>query len=195
MLIKIDQDFHEHLTTTEKHVINFINANPDKVAAMSILEVAEQTFSSPATVSRTIKKCGISGFAELRYLLAQQAETTRKDSIEVNDIFNKSLLEVTNTIDHLSTDTILRAVKEIKEAKRIYLLSRGLTELVAREFELKLQILGYNVFAISDPAIMQKITSEARPGELLFIFSLSGQTKELLTAAENASSLGAHIIC
>ena len=83
MLIKIDQDFHEHLTTTEKHVINFINANPDKVAAMSILEVAEQTFSSPATVSRTIKKCGISGFAELRYLLAQQAETTRKDSIEV----------------------------------------------------------------------------------------------------------------
>ena len=135
MLIKIDQDFHEHLTTTEKHVINFINANPDKVAAMSILEVAEQTFSSPATVSRTIKKCGISGFAELRYLLAQQAETTRKDSIEVNDIFNKSLLEVTNTIDHLSTDTILRAVKEIKEAKRIYLLSRGLTELVAREFE------------------------------------------------------------
>ena len=37
---------------------------------MSILEVAEQTFSSPATVSRTIKKCGISGFAELRYLLA-----------------------------------------------------------------------------------------------------------------------------
>ena len=195
MLIKIDQDFHEHLTTTEKHVINFINANPDKVAAMSILEVAEQTFSSPATVSRTIKKCGISGFAELRYLLAQQAETTRKDSIEVNDIFNKSLLEVTNTIDHLSTDTILRAVKEIKEAKRIYLLSRGLTELAAREFELKLQILGYNVFAISDPAIMQKITSEARPGELLFIFSLSGQTKELLTAAENASSLGAHIIC
>ena len=55
MLIKIDQDFHERLTTTEKHVINFINANPDKVLAMSILEVAEQTFSSPATVSRTIK--------------------------------------------------------------------------------------------------------------------------------------------
>ena len=195
MLIKIDQDFHERLTTTEKHVINFINANPDKVLAMSILEVAEQTFSSPATVSRTIKKCGISGFAELRYLLSQQAEEARQDSIKVNEIFNKSLSEVTNTIDHLSTDTILRVVKEIKEARRIYLLSRGLTELVAREFELKLQILGYNVFANSDPAIMQKITREVRPGELVFVFSLSGLTEELVKAAENASSLGAHIIC
>ena len=119
--------------------------------------MAEQTFSSPATVSRTIKKCGISGFAELRYLLSQQAEEARQDSIEVNEIFNKSLSEVTNTIDHLSTDTILRVVKEIKEARRIYLLSRGLTELVAREFELKLQILGYNVFANSDPAIMNSL--------------------------------------
>ena len=27
---QIDQDFHERLTTTEKHVINFINANPDR---------------------------------------------------------------------------------------------------------------------------------------------------------------------
>ena len=75
MLIKIDHDFHEHLTDTEKKVINFINMNTDKISSMSISDVAEATYSSPATVSRTIKKCGISGFAELRYLLTQQAET------------------------------------------------------------------------------------------------------------------------
>ncbi len=194
MLIKIDHDFHERLTNTEKQVINFINMNVDKISSMSILDVAEATYSSPATVSRTIKKCGISGFAELRYLLTQQTET-KKDSIDVNEIFNKSLLEVTNTIDHLSIDTILKAVDEIMKAKRIYLLSRGLTELVAQEFSLKLQLLGYNVFANSDLAIMQKITASIRRDELVFIFSLSGTTKELLSAAENASSLGARIIC
>ena len=42
---------------------------------------------------------------------------------------------------------------------------------------------------------MQKITREVRPGELVFVFSLSGLTEELVKAAENASSLGAHIIC
>ena len=84
MLIKIDHDFHERLTNTEKQVINFINMNVDKISAMSILDVAEATYSSPATVSRTIKKCGISGFAELRYLLTQQTET-KKDSADVNE--------------------------------------------------------------------------------------------------------------
>lgn len=194
MLIKIDHDFHERLTNTEKQVINFINMNVDKISSMSILDVAAATYSSPATVSRTIKKCGISGFAELRYLLAQQTQT-KKDSVDVNEIFNKSLLEVTNTIDHLSIDTILSVVNEITKAKRIYLLSRGLTELVAQEFALKLQILGYNIFANSDPAIMQKITANIKRDELVFIFSLSGTTMELVSAAENAASLGARMIC
>lgn len=194
MLIKIDHDFHEHLTDTEKKVINFINMNVDKISAMSISDVADATFSSPATVSRTIKKCGISGFAELRYLLTQETKTEQHDA-DVNEIFNKSLLEVSNTIDHLSIDTILSVVKELRQASRIYLLSRGLTEHVAQEFALKLQILGFNVFANSDPAIMQTITANVRPRELVMIFTLSGRTAELVKAAENAASLGARIIC
>lgn len=193
MLITIDHDFHEHLTDTEKKVINFINMNTDKVSSMSISDVAEATYSSPATVSRTIKKCGISGFAELRYLLTQQAET-KQDNIEVNEVFNKSLMEVSNTIDHLSIDTILSVVREIRGANRIYLLSRGLTEHVAQEFALKLQILGLNVFSNSDPSIMQEITSHVKKQELVIIFTLSGKTPELLRAAENAASLGARII-
>ena len=85
-------------------------------------------------------------------------------------------------------------MKEIRSAKRIYLLSRGLSEHVAQEFALKLQILGFNVFENSDPAIMQEMTSHVKKQELVIIFSLSGKTPELLTAAENASSLGARII-
>ena len=193
MLIRIDQDFHEHLTDTEKAVISFLNSNVDKISTMSISDVAEQTFSSPATVSRTIKKCGISGFAELRYLISKESKEER-DDVSVNEIFNKSMLEVSNTIDHLSIETILAAVKEIRSANRVYLLSRGLSELVAKEFALKLQLIGVNVFEDSDPLIMQEITSHVKKKELVIIYSLSGKTPELLKAAENAASLGARII-
>ncbi len=109
MLINIEHDFMNKLTDTEKNVISFINANAESIANMSISDVAEATYSSPATVSRTIKKCGISGFAELRYMLTQQVET-KQDSVDVNEIFNKSLLEISNTIESLSIDTILKAV-------------------------------------------------------------------------------------
>ncbi|WP_414160514.1 MurR/RpiR family transcriptional regulator [Selenomonas sp.] len=105
-----------------------------------------------------------------------------------------SQLEVSNTIDHLSIDTILAAVKEIRSADRVYLLSRGLSQLVAKEFALKLQLIGVNVFEDSDPLIMQEITSHVKKKELVIIYSLSGKTPELLKAAENAASLGARII-
>ena len=193
MLIKIDHDFHNTLTETEQKVIGFINMNAEKISSMSISDVAEATYSSPATVSRTIKKCGISGFAELRYLITQKT-TVHKDNIAVNEIFNKSLTEVTQTIEQLSIETILAVVREIRQAKRIYLLSRGLTEHVADEFALKLQLQGFNVFANSDPSIMQDITRRMKNQELVIIFSLSGKTPELLTAAENAASLGARIV-
>lgn len=193
MLIKIDHDFHEHLTDTEKKVINFINMHVEDISSMSISDVAEATYSSPATVSRTIKKCGISGFAELRYLLTKQTETKATD-VEVNEIFNKSLMEVTNTIDHLSIDGILSVVKELRSAKRIYMLARGMTEHVAQEFALKLQILDIDVFLMSDPSIMKSVTSRVKRGELVVILSRSGSTPELVEASENAASLGSRII-
>ncbi len=85
-------------------------------------------------------------------------------------------------------------MKEIRSADRVYLLSRGLSQLVAKEFALKLQIIGCNVFEDSDPLIMQEITSHVKKKELVIIYSLSGKTPELLKAAENAASLGARII-
>ena len=93
MLIKIDQNFHKHLTETEHTVITFLNAHVEDIMRMSITDVAEATYSSPATVSRTIKKCGFSGFAELRYRVARETESAGHDSLAVNEIFNKSLLE------------------------------------------------------------------------------------------------------
>jgi len=193
MLIRIDHSFYDSLTPTEKQVITFINANPDKIANMSIGVLAEKTFSSPATVSRTIKKCGIDGFAELRYLVSKK-NSELDNSIQVNEILKKSLMEVTNTIENISIDNILQSIELIKKASRIYILSRGLTILVAQEFSLKLQLLGYNIFQISDAAIMKKVSTDIKPHELMMIFSLSGTTEELVVSAENAKSVGAKLI-
>ena len=41
MLIKIDHDFLNKLTDTEKNVISFINWNAEKISNMSISDVAE----------------------------------------------------------------------------------------------------------------------------------------------------------
>ncbi len=193
LIIKVDHTIYERLTATEKQVVNYINMNADKIANMSIVDLAEGTFSSPATVSRTIKKCGIGGFAELRYILSKKNNEV-SGSGQVNEILEKSLREATNTVEQLTIDNILNAIELIQKAKRIYILARGLTELVAQEFSFKLQLLGYNAFQISDPNVMEKITCDVKKNELLVIFSLYGKTAELINSAENAVSMGAKVI-
>lgn len=193
MLIKLNHEFIEKLTDTEKEVINFINSNCSTISNMSISDVAEATFSSPATVSRTIKKCGISGFAELRYMITQQTSINHETD-DVNEVFKKSLTEVSNTIENISADTILKIVKEVEEAEKIYIFAKGLSEHVAAEFTLKLQVLGYPVIANYDTNMIEEMSKNLRRRTLVFIFTMSGTTPELITAAENASSLGAHIV-
>lgn len=193
MLINLEHDFMNKLTDTEKNVISFINSNAAAISSMSISEVAEATYSSPATVSRTIKKCGIAGFAELRYMLTQKTES-RQDSVDVNEIFNKSLLEISNTIEQLSTETILKAVTEMQKAKRIFIFSKGLSDNVASELALKLQIMNKNVVYNSDSNIMQELSAHTGMDSVVIIFSMSGSTPELISVAEKASMMGAKII-
>lgn len=193
MIIEVSNDIFEKLTPTEKSVVDYINSNANKLSNMSIVDVAEESFTSPATVSRTIKKCGFEGFSELRYKVSAKEEHNY-DSKKVNEILGKSLIEVTKTIENISITNVLNIVKIIKESKRIYILARGLTELVAQEFNLKLQLLGYNTFLIVDPNIMMKICKTIDREDVVIAFSLRSETKEILESVKSARKSGARVV-
>ncbi|KLE15493.1 MurR/RpiR family transcriptional regulator [Clostridium sp. C8] len=193
MIIEVDSDILKKLTPSERSVVDYINSNMNKLSNMSIVDVAEESFTSPATVSRTIKKCGFDGFSELRYKVSAM-EGYNKDSKKVNEILGKSLIEVTKTIENISITNVLNVVKIIKESKRIYILARGLTELVAQEFNLKLQLLGYNTFLIVDPNIMMKICKTIDIDDVVIAFSLRSETKEIIESVKSAKNAGAKVV-
>ena len=73
-------------------------------------------------------------------------------------------------------------------------MARGLTEYVGEEFTLKLQLLGCNAIFIDDPNIMQIKTKNLSSDEVVFIFSLNGETYELIESAKNTNLCGAKVI-
>jgi len=194
MLINIDSSILETLSKTEHQIIQFINEHEADLPNMSIVDIAFETFSSPSTVSRAIRKCGINGFNELRYKLT--VPNNNKELVNINEIMNKSLIEATEVLQRISLSNILSVVNEIQAAKnsRIYIFSRGLTEQAATEFSLKLQLLGYDVLATGDPDIIIKLSKRFKKDQLVIILSLNGQTKELVEASKNAYLNGAKIL-
>ncbi|MFR1857495.1 MAG: hypothetical protein ACLTLT_04080 [[Clostridium] innocuum] len=54
MIIQISKEVYDSLSDSEQQVINYLNENESSIPLMSITTIAEKTFTSPATVSRTI---------------------------------------------------------------------------------------------------------------------------------------------
>ena len=52
MLTEIKEREKQSLTSAELNVIDWINENEEKIPDMSINEIADASFTSPATVSR-----------------------------------------------------------------------------------------------------------------------------------------------
>ena len=191
MLIELNSEIVKTLSKTELSVIQFINDNEKILSKMSIVEIGYNTFTSPATVSRAIRKCSVNGFNELRYRCLQNNK--EKEINKVGDIINQSLLEIQGVIETITIPQILIFTQAIKESETIYVFARGLTELVAEEFALKLQLLGYKVIFTRDPNIMKILSQKATQKSLVLIFSLNGETKELIESAQNAHWAGAKV--
>lgn len=192
MLIELNEGIMQSLTKTEREIIKFINNNEERMSELSIVDIAFDTYSSPATVSRAIRKCGVNGFNELRYRL-----TSKNNDNEIHnmgEIINKSFIEARQVIDRISVSNVLNIIDYLRKSKRIYVLARGLTEYVGEEFTLKLQLLGYNAIFIDDPNIMQIQTKNLSSEEVVFIFSLNGETHELIESAKNTNLCGAKVI-
>lgn len=192
MILPLTAETLASLTKTERDVVQFINQNEDRLSQLSIVDIAYETFSSPATVSRAIRKCKINGFNELRYKLA--SGDRNQQVVDVNEILNKSLVEALRTVEQISMADVLRCNQLIREARRVYVFARGLTHYIASEFCFKLQLMNVDAMVTDDPKIMVSISKSIDPKSLVVIFSLNGRTPELVESAASASLQGCPVV-
>lgn len=196
MIIQINKTVYQSLSESERCVIDFINQNEAKIPLLSITSIADKTFTSPATVTRAIQKCGFQGITELRYKLSQDTkdEQTLRSPYAVNEILDKSFRECTKTIDNLNITSILQAIDYIKHSKRIFIYARGFTALIAEEFQMYLQLLDYDAVIVKDVMWMIHTDKIVTADDTVVILSIRNSTKELARSARIAKKIGAKVI-
>ncbi len=193
MLIDLSSEHKHSLSSAELSVIDWLNSHEDVLADYSISEIADASFTSPATVSRAIRKCGYSGIAEVRYRASAKIDYALEGK-RINDILSRSLTECQKTIKTLRVDTILRVIHYIRSAEKIYIVARGNTALIGRNFEFQLQLLGYNAYLLSDSQIMRVSEKLFKKDDLVIIFTVKNSTPELEMSAKAAKKKGAALI-
>lgn len=193
MIIQIPKETYNMLSEAEKKVLRFLSENEADILSMSITNIARKSFTSISTVSRTIKKCGYDSISELRYFI-QNHNTVLEPTYLTNDIFAKSYRECIMTLDNIKEASILTCADYLQTADKIVVYARGGTALIAEEFKMELQFLGYNVHVVSDVTWMLKTDKLITSKDTVFILSVQCSDAELVTAAKMAKKVNANLI-
>jgi len=124
----------KRLTETEQQVVDYILSHPEEFEKLSSRQLAELTYTSPATVVRICQKLGFSGYVEFKIKFLQEINQnpmieavsrsnpiTKDDTIQ--DVINKmAALEMTaieQTKKGLDVEQLMRVTQLLEEAKQI----------------------------------------------------------------------------
>jgi DNA-binding MurR/RpiR family transcriptional regulator len=198
---------YDRLTKTEKKIADIIINKPHKVLEMSISELAMQAnVKSEASIVKFYKKLGLSGFQQMKVLLAQELiqdsmelvyeDVEESDPAEVvaEKIFKATIKALFDTLSTLDIHSLEKAVEFFDKAKLIVFFGTGGSGAVAADAFHKFIRIGKNCQYKSDEHIMATILCNLTPNDLLVLISHSGETKTVVMFAEKAVSKGIPVI-
>ena len=188
-------------------IAEVIAGDPEGAANASIVDLAERTGTSTATLTRFSRALGFKGYANLRVAIATETgraeqarwETDISGDINPGDSLD-SVLKVIATADTraiqataagLEMTDVERVAGAIAEAGRVDIFGLGCSGAAGREMAFRLERIRIPVWCRSDSHTALTNAALLRPGDVAIGLSHSGRTSEVIETLAEASSHGA----
>ena len=206
MIISIIHKYYYNLTEVERKVADYVLENSQEVVRMTVSELARRCNVAPSAVIRFCKAINISGFSELKIMLASQIKTENellpKPTIEdeqelksiVNKVFTAGAQAISDTEKIIDINKIERIVSVLSKAKRICIFAVGTSSIVANDVQYRLSQLGFWATAYTDVLFMNVTAVNLTPHDVVIAVSHSGRTKAVVDAVRHSKKSGAKTI-
>ena len=193
------------LSKSEARVADWALAEPEQFVNSPIQHIAQSAQVSQPTVIRFCRSMGCDGLQDLKIKLsgslsgesAVQFEALSADD-SVADIANKVLGNTASALltlcQEVNSEVIEQVMLQLNTARRVDVFGLGSSAPVADDAQYKLIRSGINASARTDAYMMSLCASRLGQGDVAFFISRSGQTLELIEAAELAKTHGASVI-
>ncbi|QIK70550.1 MurR/RpiR family transcriptional regulator [Erysipelothrix sp. HDW6C] len=142
------------LSDTEQKISHYILEHANSVTTMSIQELAEKTYTSPATITRYCRKMDTEGFSDFKVQLAKELnahhgiEGRIRDDLPfkknqttteiIDSILNLSYQSMQDTYNSLNFQQLNQIARMIYEAPHLYLYGSGQSLILCEDFQYKL---------------------------------------------------------
>lgn len=194
-----------------RRVAEQVLTDPAGASRATIVELAERSHTSPATITRFCRALGFEGYADLRLAIAGETGRAARSAgwmedigraIEPGDPLERVLAQIMAADTRAMQDTaamldlgeVERAADAIAGANRVDIYGASGSALVGAEMQFSLHRIG--VAAWCWPDVHNGLASAAllRDGDVALGISHSGQTRETIEMLAEADSRGATTI-
>ncbi|GAA1385872.1 MurR/RpiR family transcriptional regulator [Catellatospora chokoriensis] len=191
-----------------RRVAEQVLTDPSGAARATIVELAERSHTSPATITRFCRAVGFEGYADLRLAIAGETGRAARSAgwlvdigreIEPGDPLERVLGQIMAADTRAMQDTaamtdlveVERAADAIAAAERVDIYGASGSALVGAEMQFSLHRIG--IAAWSWPDVHNGLASAAllSAGDVALGISHSGQTRETIEMVAEAGSRGA----
>lgn len=191
------KEYHRQANGAEQHLIQYMLEQPETVARMSVQTLAEQTFTSAATVIRLCQKLGFSGYKEMISCLNYEnglcvdqnremsTHIEQEDSLKdiVEKVTYRSIQALEDTKNLLNLQDLEACVELLSRAEKVGVFGIGATLLPARDLHIKLTILNKLCMYNSDLHTQMVYAKRLTEKDAAVIFCYTGTSQELYNYA------------
>jgi DNA-binding MurR/RpiR family transcriptional regulator len=191
-----------------QRVAELVLADPAAAARATIVELAERSGTSPATVTRFCRALGFEGYSDLRLGIAGETGRAARSAgwtidigreIQPTDPLDRVLDQIMAADTRAMHDTaalldlreVERAADAIAAGGRVDIYGEGGSALVGGEMQFSLHRIGVAAWSWSDVHNGLASAAQLRAGDVALGISHSGQTRETIELVAEAGSHGA----
>ncbi|MEO2206331.1 MurR/RpiR family transcriptional regulator [Paenibacillus pabuli] len=194
------------LPSQERRIAEVILQSPSDIPGWTINHLAEQSGTSPATVTRFCKSFHFKGFPDFKMKLAAELshstdKTAYQDIVAGNPLSKiveaieaNHIASIADTTRLLDLGRLEHAVQLLCHARRIDLYGVATSSIVTQDFYQKIVRIGKSCTAFSDSHMQITSASSLGEGDVAMAVSYSGETPETIDALHCAKQAGAATI-
>ncbi|MDY3781575.1 MAG: MurR/RpiR family transcriptional regulator [Candidatus Faecousia sp.] len=207
VILKIGSDYYS-LTPAEKRLADFILANQEKVTQLSISELARASSVAEATVSRFSRHMGYKSFPLLKLAVANAmaqarlGDTPLSGQVAPQDdlttmaqkLYRANTEAMMQTMEVLDLNVVSQVASLFQEARQVLCMGQGGSMLIAREAAHLFSTVSNQFRPVEDSHMQAMAAAIMDPRDVLFFFSYSGSTRDVLEISGIARDRGAKIV-
>lgn len=208
-LVKIRAE-RERMSAIERRIADFILDNAHLLRDYSSQQLANALDISQSSVVKFSQKLGFKGYPDLKFSIGAAVaaagngnggltewppENDPRGYLQVAEGLRRSKAAAEEETRAANPQTEVEAVIAlIDAAPKVFVYGLGDDGLYAREFAMRLALLGILTVQHADPILMTANLSAARPGDVLLVFSEFGKLPQLWQLSRQFQEVGGKVV-